>query len=123
MSVVSALHRVLVGVLIALPGPSSRRLPHGKGDGDLWYMLMCKKCAQPVDVGPNMSPNGITQGCPDGHVTTTNWRETTDLLSGKPCPQCGQILFDRGSAPPRTCDGKGGHQPAPVRRLDPEKWR
>jgi len=123
MGVVSALHRVLVGALIALPGPSSQRLPRGESDGNPWFMLTCKECAQVVDVGPKMAPNGITQGCDDGHVTTANWQETTDLLSGKPCDQCGQILFDRGAAPRRTCDGKGGHKPAPVRFLDPRKWR
>jgi len=121
MSVVSALHRVLVEALIGLAGASSRGPARGKGDGDRGSMLVCKKCAQIVYVGRNKRPDGVERGCDCGHVTTVNWRKTTDQLSGKPCSQCGLTLFDHGLPPrSRTCDGSGGHQPEPVHLRD---WR
>ena len=87
MSVVSALHRVLVEALIGLAGADRRGSPRGEGDGDRGFMLVCKKCAQRVYVRRNKPPDGIERGCDCGHVTTVNWRKTTDQLSGKPCSQ------------------------------------
>ena len=119
MSVVSAVHRVLVGALIGLAGEDSRARARGDGDGDRSFMRECENCASIVYRGPKRQPARIERDCRCGHVTTGNWRETTKLLIGRPCPTCGRILFDRGSPPPRReCNGARGHQPPPVHDRD-----
>lgn len=111
--------RVSTLLLVGLAGQASQSQARGS-DEDPTYAVVCGRCKDVVGESRTY-PTGVDEDCGCGATRPgADWKSTTLVLTGVPCPTCNAHLYYEDRRGIGDCKRGGGHVPAP---LHERAWR